>query len=159
MLRDETEEVQRRMRNAMITKYGKEAIDDHFRYFDTICGATQDRQDALNDLLNRPMDLLLVVGGYNSSNTSHLAEMGEEKLPTYFIKDAQEMESPEKLHHFLQDKHEMAIAKNWLPSEQNLTIGVTAGASCPNNLIEEVILRAYELRGINKESLMNSIRH
>ena len=69
------------------------------------------------------------------------------------------MESPEKLHHFLQDKHEMAIAKNWLPSEQNLTIGVTAGASCPNNLIEEVILRAYELRGINKESLMNSIRH
>ena len=159
MLRDETEEVQRRMRNAMITKYGKETIDDHFRYFDTICGATQDRQDALNDLLNRPMDLLLVVGGYNSSNTSHLAEMGEEKLPTYFIKDSKEMESPEKLHHFLQDKHEMAIAKNWLPSEQNLTIGVTAGASCPNNLIEEVILRAYELRGINKESLMNSIRH
>ena len=159
MLRDETAEVQRRMRNAIITKYGKEAIDDHFRYFDTICGATQDRQDALNDLLNRPMDLLLVVGGYNSSNTSHLAEMGEEKLPTYFIKDAQEMKSPEKLYHFLQDKHEMAIAKNWLPSEQNLTIGVTAGASCPNNLIEEVILRAYELRGINKESLMNSIRH
>ena len=159
MLRDETEEVQRRMRNAMITKYGKETIDDHFRYFDTICGATQDRQDALNDLLNRPMDLLLVVGGYNSSNTSHLAEMGEEKLPTYFIKDSKEMESPEKLHHFLQDKHEMAIAKNWLPNQQELTIGVTAGASCPNNLIEEVILRAYELRGINKESLMNSIRH
>ena len=159
MLRDETEEVQRRMRNTMITKYGKETIDDHFRYFDTICGATQDRQDALNDLLNRPMDLLLVVGGYNSSNTSHLAEMGEEKLPTYFIKDSKEMESPEKLHHFLQDKHEMAIAKNWLPNQQELTIGVTAGASCPNNLIEEVILRAYELRGINKESLMNSIRH
>ena len=159
MLRDETEEVQRRMRNAMITKYGKETIDDHFRYFDTICGATQDRQDALNDLLNRPMDLLLVVGGYNSSNTSHLAEMGEEKLPTYFIKDSKEMESPEKLHHFLQDKHEMAIAKNWLPNQQELTIGVTAGASCPNNLIEEVILRAYELRGINKESLMSSIRH
>ena len=159
MLRDETEEVQRRMRNAMITRFGKEEIEEHFRYFDTICGATQERQDALNDLLNRPMDLLLVVGGYNSSNTSHLAEMGEEKLPTYFIKDSKEMESNEKLHHFLQDKHEMAVAENWLPKDNELTVGVTAGASCPNNLIEEVILRVYELRGINKELLINSIRN
>ena len=158
MLRGETEEVQRRMRNAMITKNGEEAIDEHFRYFDTICGATQDRQDALRDLLNRPMDLLLVVGGYNSSNTSHLAEMGEAKLPTYFIKDAEEMVSAAKLNHFLQDKHEMAVAENWLPTEGDLTLGVTAGASCPNNLIEEVIIRAYELRGESTESLLDSIR-
>ena len=158
MLRGETEEVQRRMRTAMITKYGENAIDDHFRYFDTICGATQDRQDALRDLLNRPMDLLLVVGGYNSSNTSHLAEMGEAKLPTFFIKDADEMKSADELHHFLQDKHEMAVSKNWLPVDDELIIGVTAGASCPNNLIEEVILRAYELRGDTAEDLLNSIR-
>ena len=158
MLRGETEEVQRRMRDAMVTKNGEEAIDEHFRYFDTICGATQDRQDALRDLLNRPMDLLLVVGGYNSSNTSHLAEMGEAKLPTYFIKDAEEMVSAAKLNHFLQDKHEMAVAENWLPTEGDLTLGVTAGASCPNNLIEEVILRAYELRGESTESLLDSIR-
>ena len=158
MLRGETEEVQRRMRDAMITKNGGEAIDEHFRYFDTICGATQDRQDALRDLLNRPMDLLLVVGGYNSSNTSHLAEMGEAKLPTYFIKDAEEMVSAAKLNHFLQDKHEMAVAENWLPTEGDLTLGVTAGASCPNNLIEEVILRAFELRGESTESLLDSIR-
>ena len=158
MLRGETEEVQRRMRDAMITKNGEEAIDEHFRYFDTICGATQDRQDALRDLLNRPMDLLLVVGGYNSSNTSHLAEMGEAKLPTYFIKNAEEMVSAAKLNHFLQDKHEMAVAENWLPTEGDLTLGVTAGASCPNNLIEEVILRAYELRGESTESLLDSIR-
>ena len=158
MLRGETEEVQCRMRAAMITKHGEEAIDEHFRYFDTICGATQDRQDALRDLLNRPMDLLLVVGGYNSSNTSHLAEMGEAKLPTYFIKDAEEMVSASKLNHFLQDKHEMAVAENWLPTEGDLTLGVTAGASCPNNLIEEVILRAYELRGESTESLLDSIR-
>ena len=142
----------------MITKYGENGIDDHFRYFDTICGATQDRQDALRDLLNRPMDLLLVVGGYNSSNTSHLAEMGEAKLPTFFIKDADEMKSSDELHHFLQDKHEMAVAKNWLPVDGELIIGVTAGASCPNNLIEEVILRAYELRGDTAEDLLNSIR-
>ena len=158
MLRGETEEVQCRMRAAMITKHGEEAIDEHFRYFDTICGATQDRQDALRDLLNRPMDLLLVVGGYNSSNTSHLAEMGEAKLPTYFIKDAEEMVSAAKLNHFLQDKHEMAVAENWLPTEGDLTLGVTAGASCPNNLIEEVILRAYELRGESSEALLGSIR-
>ena len=158
MLRGETDEVQRRMRDAMITKNGEEAIDEHFRYFDTICGATQDRQDALRDLLNRPMDLLLVVGGYNSSNTSHLAEMGEAKLPTYFIKDAEEMVSAAELNHFLQDKHEMGVAENWLPTEGELTLGVTAGASCPNNLIEEVILRAYELRGESTESLLDSIR-
>ena len=158
MLRGETDEVQRRMRAAMITKHGEEAVDEHFRYFDTICGATQDRQDALRDLLNRPMDLLLVVGGYNSSNTSHLAEMGEDKLPTYFIKDAEEMVSAATLNHFLQNKHEMVVAENWLPMEGDLTLGVTAGASCPNNLIEEVILRAYKLRGESSKALLDSIR-
>src|SRR5204863_3229855 len=81
MLRGETEEVQRRLKSAMETKYGAAELDKHFRFFDTICGATQDRQDALEKLLREPMDLLLVIGGYNSSNTSHLAEMGEAKLP------------------------------------------------------------------------------
>src|SRR5436190_3743449 len=75
MLRGETEEVQRRLKNAMMQKFGPENIDQHFRFFDTICGATQDRQDALQKLLKEPMNLLLVIGGYNSSNTSHLAEM------------------------------------------------------------------------------------
>ena len=157
MLRSETEEVQRRLRVAMAEKHGEDALDEHFRYFDTICGATQERQDALRDLLNRPMDLLLVVGGYNSSNTSHLAEMGEEKLPTYFIKDVSEMESAERLHHFLHHKHEMAVAKNWLPLNGELTFGVTAGASCPNNIVEEIILRAYELRGASADEVLGSI--
>jgi len=99
----------------------------------------------------------LVVGGYNSSNTSHLAEMGEAKLPTYFIKDASEMESAERLQHFLQDTHLMALAENWLPPDGELTVGVTAGASCPNNLIEEVILRVYELRGAPANEVLGSI--
>ncbi len=158
MLRGETEEVQRRLKSAMVKKHGEDAIAEHFRYFDTICGATQDRQDALRDLLSRPMDLLLVVGGYNSSNTSHLAEMGEGKLPTYFIKDASEIESGERLNHFLQHKQEMVVAENWLPLEGELTIGITAGASCPNNLIEEVILRAYELRGALASEVLGSIK-
>ena len=93
MLRGETEEVQRRFKAAMNKKYGAANIDKHFRFFDTICGATQDRQDALQKLLREPMNLLIVIGGYNSSNTSHLAEMGEAKLPTYFIKNAAKMES------------------------------------------------------------------
>src|SRR5206468_3942817 len=85
MLRGETEEVQRRIRQAIVDRDGAEAATKNFRFFDTICGATQERQDALRELLDIKMDLLLVVGGYNSSNTSHLAEMGEETLPTYFV--------------------------------------------------------------------------
>src|SRR5262249_17681003 len=103
MLRGETEEVQRRLKQAMIEKYGAGEIEKHFRFFDTICGATQERQDALEKLLHEPMNLLLVIGGYNSSNTSHLAEMGEAKLPTYFIKNAK-MLSPQVIQHYDQHK-------------------------------------------------------
>src|ERR1700684_2070464 len=84
MLRGETEEVQRRIRAAVIDRDGPEVASKSFRFFDTICGATQERQDALGGLLQERMDLLLVVGGYNSSNTSHLAEMGEDKITTSF---------------------------------------------------------------------------
>ena len=157
MMRGETEEVQRRIKAAIERKFGAAKVDSHFRFFDTICGATQERQDALGVLLQKPMDLLLVIGGYNSSNTAHLAEMGEEKLPTYFIKDVSEMESAERLHHFLHHKHEMAVAKNWLPLNGELTFGVTAGASCPNNIVEEIILRAYELRGASADEVLGSI--
>jgi 4-hydroxy-3-methylbut-2-enyl diphosphate reductase len=83
--------------------------------------------------------------------------MGEEKLPTYFIKDVSEMESPERLHHFLHHKHEMTVAENWLPLNGELTFGVTAGASCPNNIVEEIILRAYELRGASADEVLGSI--
>src|SRR6266581_232783 len=114
MLRGETEDVQRRLKAAMIQKYGDAALPRHFRFFDTICGATQDRQDALGKLLHEPLDLLLVIGGYNSSNTSHLAEMGEAKLPTYFIKNAAKMESDKLIHHYDQHKHEELETSNWL---------------------------------------------
>ena len=83
--------------------------------------------------------------------------MGEGQLPTYFIKDASEMVSVKRLRHFLQHTHEMANAENWLPLDGELTIGITAGASCPNNLIEEVILRAYELRGAAASEVLASI--
>jgi len=150
MLRGETEEVQNRLRKAMIERYGQDKIDEHFRVFDTICSATQDRQDALQGLLQEPMDLLLVVGGYNSSNTSHLAEMGETVLPTYFIKNAQKMASIERIHHFNQHEQVEVHTDHWLPSG-DLTIGITAGASCPNNLIEDTIRRLFALKSIALE--------
>jgi 4-hydroxy-3-methylbut-2-en-1-yl diphosphate reductase len=153
MLRGETEEVQRRLRQAMVQKYGDAEIGRHFRFFDTICGATQDRQDALEKLLQEPLDLLLVIGGYNSSNTSHLAEMGEAKLPTYFIKNAAKMQSDSLILHYDQHQHTEVETTNWLPAGK-ATVGITAGASCPNNLIEDAIRRLFELRGISVQQLL-----
>jgi 4-hydroxy-3-methylbut-2-enyl diphosphate reductase len=152
MLRGETEEVQRRIRQAIVDRDGAERAETNFRFFDTICGATQERQDALREMLDVPMDLLLVVGGYNSSNTSHLAEMGEEKLPTYFVRNASRLVSDKEILHY--DLHQKAevIARDWLP-DRPIVVGVTAGASCPNNLIEETLLRVFELRGISPEAL------
>jgi 4-hydroxy-3-methylbut-2-enyl diphosphate reductase len=93
------------------------------------------------------MDLLLVVGGYNSSNTSHLAEMGEAKIPTYFVRGADKLESAIQITHYNLHRKSEIITQNWLPSGP-ITVGITAGASCPNNLIEETIFRVYELRGV-----------
>jgi 4-hydroxy-3-methylbut-2-enyl diphosphate reductase len=153
MLRGETEEVQRRLRKAMEQKYGATDLAKHFRFFDTICGATQDRQDALEKLFTEPLDLLLVIGGYNSSNTSHLAEMGEAKLPTFFIKNAAKMASDRLIVHYNQHLHEEVETRDWFPAGK-VTVGVTAGASCPNNLIEDVIRRLFELRGVSVQELL-----
>jgi 4-hydroxy-3-methylbut-2-en-1-yl diphosphate reductase len=155
MLRGETEEVQRRLRAAMEKKHGAAELERHFRFFDTICGATQDRQDALQKLLAEPLDLLLVIGGYNSSNTSHLAEMGEAKLPTFFIKNAAKMVSAQGIVHYNQHLHKEVETMNWLPSG-DITVGITAGASCPNNLIEDTIRRLFELRGISVQEVLAS---
>ena len=153
MLRGETEEVQRRIRQAIADRDGAENVNKKFRFFDTICGATQERQDALREMLVLPMNLLLVVGGYNSSNTSHLAEMGNAQLPTYFIRDASRLESEERIIHFdLHVGHEVSV-ENWLP-KGDLVVGVTAGASCPNHLIEETIKRLFAFRGVNAAELV-----
>ena len=152
MLRGETEEVQRRIRQAIVDRDGPELAAKNFRFFDTICGATQERQDALRELLDVRMNLLLVVGGYNSSNTSHLAEMGEEKLPTYFVRNASRLLSDKEILHYNLHERQEVIAKDWLP-EGPVVVGITAGASCPNNLIEETLVRLYELRGISREEL------
>jgi 4-hydroxy-3-methylbut-2-enyl diphosphate reductase len=152
MLRGETEEVQRRIRQAIVDRDGPDGATNNFRFFDTICGATQERQDALRELLDVRMDLLLVVGGYNSSNTSHLAEMGEEKLPTYFVRNASRLLSDKEILHYNLHERQEVVAQDWLPPGP-VVVGITAGASCPNNLIEETLVRLYELRGISREQL------
>jgi 4-hydroxy-3-methylbut-2-enyl diphosphate reductase len=151
MLRSETEEVQNLLRDAIQAR--DHGSTENFRFFDTICGATQERQDALFDLLRTQLDVLLVVGGYNSSNTTHLAEIGQKAVATYFVRNSSCLHSADAIAHFdLHAKTEIVTA-NWLPTTP-CAIGITAGASCPNNLIEETILRVLELRG---ETLPESI--
>jgi len=152
MLRGETEEVQRRFRHAMEQRFGSINLPKHFRFFDTICGATQDRQDALGKLLSTPLDLLLVIGGYNSSNTSHLAEMGEAKLPTFFIENSTKMVTAGLIQHYNQHQRQEVQSHNWLPRGA-VTVGITAGASCPNSLIEDTIHRLCELKGVTVPAL------
>ena len=154
MLRGETEEVQRRIKSAMIERYGEGELDRHFRFFDTICGATQDRQDALEKLLREPMDLLLVIGGYNSSNTSHLAEMGEAQAAHLFHQ--------ERGHDGVRQTDpplQSAAAKGSGNRATGCRRAKSRSASpparpVPNNLIEDAIRRLFELRGISVQELL-----
>jgi len=147
MLRSETEEVQRRIRKAISDR--DNGSEENFRYFDTICGATQDRQDALFTLLrSHELNFLLVVGGYNSSNTTHLAEIGSTEIPTYFIRNSECLESENLIRHFDVVLKQEIETRGWLPNFSSLHVGITAGASCPNNLIEATIRRLLELREV-----------
>ena len=157
MLKSETEEIQRRVQKAIEDRDG--GAKSNFQVFDTICGATQERQDALFDMLRNRMDVLLVVGGYNSSNTTHLVEIGEQQLPTFFIRDAGCLTSLEQIVHFdLHSKQETESYSSKLSSSEPIVVGITAGASCPNNLIEDTILRVFKLRGIDETAVMAAAR-
>ena len=152
MLKSETEEIQRRLQKAVEDR--DSVGGPNFQVFDTICGATQERQDSLFNLLRQPLDILLVVGGYNSSNTTHLVEIGEQQLPTFFIRTADCLTSLEQIVHFdLHLKAEKTSYSEKLASRDPVTIGITAGASCPNNLIEDTLLRVFALRGVDEAAV------
>lgn len=155
MLKSETEEIQRRIRHAIVERDGSEAA---FQMFDTICGATQERQDALFDMLRNPMDLLLVVGGYNSSNTAHLVEIAEPQVPTFFIRSAACIKSLEEIVHYdlHQNEEKTSNYSQLFSPDRAVMIGITAGASCPNNLIEETLFKLFELRGVAKQDLIDA---
>lgn len=158
MLKSETEEVQRRVQVAVQDRDGAELAKENYQVFDTICGATQERQDALFEMLKRPMDILLVVGGYNSSNTTHLVEIGEQQLPTFFIRNAECLRTLEQIVHFdLHSKDEKESYSKKLAGTGDVVVGITAGASCPNNLIEDTITRVFALRGIGQEALETAL--
>ena len=147
MLASETQGIADRLRRAMIARYGESAIGEHFADTrDTLCYATNENQNATTALIASGGDLAIVVGGYNSSNTSHLVELCEERMPTYFIKDAGEIESREAVHHFDLHRKGMRRSEGWLPElGRPIDIVLTSGASCPDALVDEVIERIVSL--------------
>lgn len=143
MLATETEEVMEILKKAAIEKYGKADILNHFAdTSDTLCYATNENQSATLALAENGADLAIVVGGYNSSNTMHLVEILEEAYPTYHVRDAGELLSDTEIRHFNQWDKEIKQTSDWLPTgNQPVDIAITSGASCPDVLVDEVILK------------------
>ena len=145
MLMTESLEIGEMFRDAMRARFGEAALDAHFRAFDTICSATQERQDAVIALLDeRPLDLMLVVGGYNSSNTCNLARICAARVPTYHIADPGSLVSADEVRHRPVGAPSTTVGKEdvtrgWLPRSGAVVIGLTAGASTPNNIVGEVV--------------------
>ncbi len=146
MLATETEEISNYLKQVMIKKYGVENIASHFAdTHDTLCYATNENQSATLKLLDTDADLAIVVGGYNSSNTSHLVELLEKKFPTYFISSANEILSESEIQHFDLNDKTIKLSKNFLPNKPDIKIIVTGGASCPDILLEQVIHKVNAL--------------
>jgi 4-hydroxy-3-methylbut-2-enyl diphosphate reductase len=147
MLSGESLAIAAELRKSMEVRYGATALSEHFRTFDTICSATQDRQDAVLKLIAEPLDLMIVIGGYNSSNTTHLAAICHEKVPTYHIEDASCIDAAGGSIQFRPvGAQRQERREGWFP-EGPVTVGVTAGASTPNNKIGETIERIAAMRG------------
>ena len=142
MLATETQAIADHMKQVMARKYGEADLKAHFADTrDTLCYATNDNQDATTELLKAEADLALVIGGYNSSNTSHLVELLERRFPTYFIKDEEEILSSLQIRHFNYPAQRSEITDGWLPANRPLTIVLTSGASCPDSLLDRVMLK------------------
>jgi 4-hydroxy-3-methylbut-2-enyl diphosphate reductase len=145
MLATETQGIADYFRQVMIDKYGADNVKQHFADTrDTLCYATNDNQDATYELLKTGADLAIVVGGYNSSNTSHIAELCARKFPTYFINSEAEIKSAQEIHHFDYVKKEKVITRGFLPEKHPVKIILTSGASCPDTLVDRVMLRFLE---------------
>ncbi len=140
---------------AMEAAFGAAYAAANFRTFDTICSATQDRQDAVLELLGEPLDAMIVVGGFNSSNTISLSMLCAERVQTYHVEDAASIDPDRReVHYRLAGKHHQeATARDWLPAQGPVRVGVTAGASTPNNRIGEAVTRIFATRGVSLEHL------
>ena len=140
MLASDTQAIADLLKKTMLERFEGESPEEHFADTrDTLCYATNDNQTAVQTMLKVPADLSIVVGGYNSSNTSHLVELCEEKLPTYFINDDTKILSREFINHYDLHRKEELTTTGWLPSKMPVKILLTSGASCPDALVEGVI--------------------
>ncbi len=140
MLAEETHEIAQMMKQALVDRFGAEVIAEHYADTrDTLCYATSENQRAMRGLLDHGGDLAIVVGGYNSSNTSHLVELCEGRVPVFYLKDAEEIISREEIRHL--DLHEKRVrtTRDWLPHKSPVEIMISAGASCPDAMVEAVI--------------------
>jgi len=154
MLSGESLAIAAELRTSVAARYGEAAVPQHFRTFDTICSATQDRQDAVVKLIAEPLDLMVVIGGYNSSNTTHLAAICQQKVPTYHVEDAACIDPHAGTIRFRSvGAPDEQCREAWLPAGR-VTIGITAGASTPNNKIGETIERIAAARGLTLEGVL-----
>jgi 4-hydroxy-3-methylbut-2-enyl diphosphate reductase len=147
MLTSESLAIEKLLRQSMAKRWGEAELAKHFRAFDTICSATQDRQDAMARMLEEKLDLVVVIGGFNSSNTGHLAEMSAEKFTTYHIQGAEDLLSADRVRHRDPGTRKVVETAAWLPAGP-IVVGLTAGASTPNSKIGEVVERLFRLRGL-----------
>ncbi|MBD1860607.1 MULTISPECIES: 4-hydroxy-3-methylbut-2-enyl diphosphate reductase [Trichocoleus] len=145
MLKGETEQIGKMFEHTMLKKYGPAELNQHFLSFNTICDATQERQDAMFKLVDEQVDLMMVIGGYNSSNTTHLQEIAVARgIPSYHIDCVERILSRDRIEH--KPLHqEIEVAEGWLP-DGPLVIGVTSGASTPDKVVEDVIERIFSLK-------------
>lgn len=142
MLATETQEIAQYLREVMIEKYGEADIKSHIADTrDTLCYATNDNQTATLGLMETEADLAIVVGGYNSSNTSHLVELLEQKFPCYFIKDAEEIQSKKEIHSYDIHTKSMNLQDAFLPEKEKMRIILTSGASCPDSIVDAVMMK------------------
>jgi 4-hydroxy-3-methylbut-2-enyl diphosphate reductase len=146
MLASETQEITDYLRGVMIEKYGESSIKNHMADTrDTLCYATNDNQSATLGLMEYNADLGIVVGGYNSSNTTHLVELMESKYPVYFIKGSTEIASNVEINYFDIHKKEVVNQFDFFPSKETITIAITSGASCPDSIMDRVIHRILDV--------------
>lgn len=144
MLATETQAIADLLKDTMTKKFGIENIKEHFADTrDTLCYATNDNQEATYGLLKEQADFAIVVGGYNSSNTSHIVELCEEKLPTYFISSEEKILSDKTIKHFNLHNHIEVETENYLPQKEVVNIILTSGASCPDAVVETVLRKIH----------------
>ena len=151
MLASDTQAIADYLRETIIQRYQltDSEVKNHFADTrDTLCYATLDNQSAVIGLLEVPADFAIVVGGYNSSNTSHLVELCEEKLPTYYISGEEKLVSAQTIMHYNFHEHTELVTENYLPPKESITVLITSGASCPDAVVEAVIkkLQSFEPR-------------